>query len=81
MDDVTVEVLDAFDTGHVTEAAELVFEYMAATCAEVGWPVPTAASGFQNPSAARSMTWWEPMPHPAPFSSAFARGVRSAESA
>jgi GNAT superfamily N-acetyltransferase len=49
MDDVTVEVLDAFDTGHVAEAAALVFEYMAATCAEVGWPVPTAPSELPEP--------------------------------
>jgi GNAT superfamily N-acetyltransferase len=42
MDDVALEVLDAFATGHVADAAELVFEYMATTCAEVGWLVPAA---------------------------------------
>jgi len=34
------EVVEAVETGCTLEARELIFEYMAATCAEVGWPVP-----------------------------------------
>jgi hypothetical protein len=40
----TIEILDAMATGMVPDAAELFFEYMAATLEEVGWPVPTEPS-------------------------------------
>lgn len=49
MDDLAIEVLDAFATGHVVEATELVFEYMAATCAEVGWRIPAAPTELPEP--------------------------------
>jgi GNAT superfamily N-acetyltransferase len=38
-------VVDAIAAGLISEAAQLTFEYMASTCAEVGWPIP------QSPSA------------------------------
>jgi GNAT superfamily N-acetyltransferase len=43
------EVLDAFSNGLVDDAAELVFDYMAATCAEVGWAVPASPSELPEP--------------------------------
>jgi hypothetical protein len=38
--DPSVEVVDALAAGSISEAAELAFEYMAATRAEVGWAEP-----------------------------------------
>ena len=40
----TIGIVDASATGKVSDAAELFFEYMAATLEEVGWPVPTEPS-------------------------------------
>lgn len=40
----TIEIVDASATGKVPDAAELFFEYMAATLQEVGWSVPTGPS-------------------------------------
>jgi len=39
-------IIDALPAGHGTDAAILVFEYMAATLAETGHPVPASAAGL-----------------------------------
>ena len=39
-----VTVVDAIAAGLISEAAQLTFEYMASTCAEVGWPIPQSPS-------------------------------------
>ncbi len=44
-----LEIVDAFASGLTAEAAALAFEYMAATCAEVGWPVPARPSELPEP--------------------------------
>ena len=40
----TIEIVDVLATGKASDAAELFFEYMAATLDEVGWPVPAVPS-------------------------------------
>jgi ribosomal protein S18 acetylase RimI-like enzyme len=40
----TIEIIDALTGRQLSDATDLVFEYMAATLDEVGWPVPAQPS-------------------------------------
>ena len=45
----SVDVEDVIAAGDVSQAAQLAFEYMAATCAEVGGPIPAAPVNLPDP--------------------------------
>jgi hypothetical protein len=40
----TTEIIDALTARKLSDAIDLVFEYIAATLEEVGWPVPVRPS-------------------------------------
>jgi GNAT superfamily N-acetyltransferase len=48
-DDEGLVIADAITARHLSDATGLVFEYMTATFAEVGWPVPSRPSDLPEP--------------------------------
>jgi hypothetical protein len=47
--DALIDVVNVIADGGIPEATLLAFEYIRATCAEVGWPIPAEPVDLPDP--------------------------------